>query len=702
MERGKRIHVDAIDGEGKPLPLRLGEVIPGAYFRERERRWSVPLGMATCRLLRSEFQQALEIGPRLWSWAESERAVESRQKAIGTGLDAVELPRITQSHPRLATALQSRPYQTRAARFIADGKRVLIADDPGLGKTTEAIAGVVESGIEGPHLIAAPVAAMSDAWEREIAARLGNSARVFSITGSKARRQKLLDEALWADTVDGESMAETERKLDVLDRTWVIVNIEMLRTKTWWICPKCEAENAEKAAEYAVAMEEFIQAGIFVLQLPKLFVPVQDRWEASDKPKSAIVDCGHDPSRVRTEHVHQFPELFGRSWGALIMDECQRSLLRNTGKQSQVRNGAMLLDCELRVALSGTPMRGKPQRLWGVLNWLDRAKFSSRWAFIERYWRVTQSGYGGAREIGDFLEDRAPIFNTDLDRYMLRRSKLEVSPELPPKAYMGTPLDAKDERSPVAVWLPMSPEQEKAFQSMAAMGMAEVSGGRLQAVGVLAMLTRMKQFSSAYGHLIVKGEDEEFKPLSPSNKLDWLEQFLIERNIIGDPDEVPTGKVVVVSQFTSLLGMMAGKLFADHGLKYARITGAVTGEKRQHEIDRFNDLESGVNVMFLNTLAGGVAVTLDAADDMVFMDETHVPDDQKQAEGRIDNRRPEVKVAQRRYWYVKSLNSIDEAIARTNARREAEQAWHLDGRRGVEYAREVFATLAEMQEGGRK
>jgi SNF2 family DNA or RNA helicase len=704
MEHGRRIHVMAREGEQR-VSISLTNVIPGAYYRDRDRRWSIPLGMATCRLLRAEYGKALEIGPKLWQWAADEVAHEKRQTDLGSGLGAVELPRIAQDFPTLAAALQSRPYQTRGARFVADGGVVLIADDPGLGKTTETIAGVVESGVEGPYLVCAPVAALNDAWERELKTRLGDDARVIVVTGSKAKRQRLLDEALWCGAYDGESMYETERKLEVLARTWVIVNIEMLRTKSWWICPECEGKNAELRSKFEEDMAAFEEAAIFVLALPHLPDLDQDRWEASDKPKSAIIDCGHNPNRVKTLHEHQFPELFGgREWGALIMDECQRSLLRNSGKQSLVRNGAMMLQGQLRVALSGTPMRGKPQRLWGIFNWLDRVRHSSRWAFIERYWEVTTSGYGGARVIGDFIEDRAAIFNADLNRYMLRRSTLEVSPNLPPKAYMGTPLDPTDPSSPVAVWLSMSPEQAKAARDMAALGYAEVNGGRLQAVGILAILTRLKQFASAYGHIIVKGEDEEeFKPQAPSNKLEWLEQFLRERNIIDDPDEAPTGKVVIVSQFTGLLQMFANYLFGKYGLRYARITGAVTGAKRQHQIDTFNDPDSGVQVMFLNTIAGGVAVTLDAADDMVFLDETHVPDDQKQAEGRIDNRRPEVKVAQRRYWYLKSEGSIDEAIARTNARRDREQAWHLDGRRGVEYAREVFATMEDiLSRGGRK
>lgn len=704
MERGKRIHVDMVDGEGVSVPFSL-VAIPGSYFREREQRWSAPLGMATCRLLRAEFGQSLEIGPRLWAWSAREVEAEKHQKALGTGLGAVELPRITQDFPSLATALQSRPYQTRGARFVADGVTVLVADDPGLGKTTETIAGIIESGRPGPYLIAAPVAAMSDAWEREIAVRLGDSARICSITGSKLRRQQRLQEALRPD-----------RPQDI---TWVITNVEMLRTKSWWICPVCRVKNELAQSTFNRAMETFTKDAIYVRPLPEEPYFEVDRWEASDKPKSSIIDCGHDPSRVSLFHEHQYPELFSVEWGALVMDECQRSLLRNTGKQSLVRNGAMLLQGGLRVALSGTPMRGKPQRLWGILNWLNRKHFSSRWAFIQRYWEVTATGYGGALEIGDFLDERAGIFNADLDRYMLRRSKLEVSPELPPKAYMGTPLDLDDLSSPVAVWLPMGPEQTKSFQTMAALGTAEVEGGKVDAIGVLAILTRLKQFSSAYGQILTKtkrrkgvsrhGEaweadfDEDyFEPQLPSNKYDWSEQFLIERNIIGDPDEAPTGKVVIVSQFTSLLKVFASQLFAKHDMLYSRLTGSVTGAERQRQIDRFNDMDSGINVMFLNTIAGGVAVTLDAADDMVFLDETHVPDDQKQAEGRNDNRRPEVKVAQRRYWYLKSIGSMDEAIARTNARREAEQHWHLDGRRGVEYAREVFATLDEMQKGANR
>jgi SNF2 family DNA or RNA helicase len=707
---GRRIEV-----ETSPAFAGLDAEIPGAYWSQVKKRWSLPLAMAVCRNIREVFGEELEIGPRLAAWARAEVEAERSQGALGRTLAAVPLPGVEARAPRLAQALLSRPYQTSGARFTADGRNVLIADTPGLGKTTEAIAGIVESGVVGPYLIVAPVAAMNGAWAREIQTRLGDLARICVITGTRSARNDKLEEALWPGVVDGEPMEETEAKLEVLDRTWVIINIEMIRTRVWWCCPECEAINAARRAKH----KEAVSLWEFQMEQHKRFLDEegltleddegpscpeepryrQERWEASDRPKSTVVDCGHSPRNVRTEKQHEYPELFERTWGALVMDECQRILLKNTGKPTQTRTGAMLLESDpedgLRIALSGTPMRGKPQRLWGILNWLDRVRFSGRWSWIERFWEVDQSGYGGARVIGAFREERRAAFEADLDRYMLRRTKEEVSPDLPPKAYMGTPLNPADLSSPVAVWLPMDPKQEKAYQQMLMMSSADVEGGRLQAVGILATLTRLKQFASTYGRMT---SDQEFRPDFPSNKWDWLEQWLRERNLLDpeDADEAPDSKVVIVSQFTSVLDLISLRLSALNA-KHRMVTGAVTGGARDAAVDLFDDPDSGVGILLLNTQAGGVALTLDAADDMVFLDETHVPDDQEQAEGRIDNRRPEEKITQRRYWYLKSLGSVDEAIARTNMARDADQKQHLDGRRGVEYARAVFATMQELQ-----
>jgi SNF2 family DNA or RNA helicase len=640
---GSRIHLQVW-----PPVAHLEEELPGASWRASADRWTFALSMDVCRHLRKYFGAELRLGPALTQWARAEVARERSQAALGRTLEGVELHRVPDVAPALAKVLASRPYQSSAARFIAGGATVLVADTPGLGKTTEAIAGIIEAGVPGPYLVCAPKTSLEVVWEREIIQRLPDAGIVL-VDGSLARRTVLLAEFL-------------NMKASDLANTWVITNIEMVRTQSIWVCPVCDRQ-----------------------------------WKASDKPKSSTVNCGHDPNKVRTVHDHKYPILFAGEWGAVIMDECQRSLIRKTGQPTLTRNGARLLRTRqdgLRIAMSGTPMRGNPQRLFGTLNWLRPNVYTGYWQWVERYWHVTKTGYNGSRVIGKFNQDMEAAFFAALDGIMIRRTKEEVSPELPPKQYMGTPLDPRDADSPVAIWLPMEPEQASAYQQMLVSGSAMVEGGQVDTVGLLAELTRLKQFANAYGEI----HGSQYRPGLPSNKFNWLVQFLTERNLL-DADEEPTGKVVVVSQFSEILRMLFRELKA-LGLgatAWAAVTGAVTGEKRQRAIDRFNAPDSGCSLMFLNTTAGGVAVTLDAADDMVILDETHVPDDQEQVEDRINNRRQEEKVATRRFWYPKSLGTVDEAIARTNSSKDKTQKWALDGRRGVAYLREVVETMKELR-----
>lgn len=641
---GDRIHVRSLGGILSGLSRR----IPGANWSKTASAWTLPLSMDSARALRETFADDLIILPPLWAWAKKEMVRERSLSELGRKLSGVELQRVPQ-YPAMHKAMASRSYQAAAARFVAEGRSVLIADTPGLGKTLEAVAGCVEAAAEaaGPYLVCAPQTSLDVVWQREILMRLPEDAAIYVVDGSKSRRDTILELAF-----------DPSRDLST---TWVIINIEMIRTKGFWICPTCDAE-----------------------------------WQASDKPRSSIVDCGHDPKKIKTRYEHKYPQLFDLEWGGIIMDECQRSLIRTSGTPTQTRAGAMRLQTRadgVRIALSGTPMRGKSQRLWGTLNWLRPDLYTGYWGWVERYWHVDLSS--GYREIGDLRQDRKEALSLALDGIMIRRTKQEVSPELPPKAYMGSPLDLGDPNSPVAVWLSMTPEQEKAYRQMQAMGSAKVLDGTLNAVGILAELTRLKQFASCFGRMVeVKRREEtviEFRPEIPSNKFNWLVQFLTERNII-DPDEEQTGKVVIVSQFTQTLELFAGAL-VKLGVTPLFITGKVTGNKRKAQVDAFNDPNSGFNVLFLNTMAGGVSITLDAADDMVFIDETHVADDQEQTEDRINNRRPEEKVATRRYWYLKSLGTVDEGIAIANLHMDKQQKDLLDGRRGVEYVREVFEIL---------
>jgi SNF2 family DNA or RNA helicase len=198
--------------------------------------------------------------------------------------------------------------------------------------------------------------------------------------------------------------------------------------------------------------------------------------------------------------------------------------------------------------------------------------------------------------------------------------------------------------------------------------------------GVLAELTRLKQFAGSSGKLV----SESFVPTLPSNKFDWLVEFLDERGINKDSAgycSTPDGdlpKIVVTSQFSRLIDVFASGL-EEAGIYTHKFTGATSSIKREEIKDDWqNNPNSPVRVLLLTTTAGGVSLTLDAADEMVILDETWNPDDQTQVEDRIHrlSRMHQVTI-----WKIFSRNTIEESIARGNLGSEASIRDIIDGKR---------------------
>jgi hypothetical protein len=630
---GKRIRLTA----GRPIRA-LASYVPGASFSQTGgAHWSLPLSMDTCTLLREHFGEQLEIGANLWEWAKIQRREEQRMEHLRSGAKVAEVAGLS-GYPKLWSAVtKTRPYQAMGVRWIADGRNVLIADTVGLGKTPQTIAGVLESQVDGPYLVVCPKTAVEAVWAHELR-RWVPEATIVTVPDGRAKREAILDGLVPAALREGGA----EGAGALLSNTWVIVHPEMTQTKSWWICRECDSETLMTA-----------------------------------KPKELI--CDHDPKRTTSRHDHKFPALFELPWGAVIADESDKSILRAKGTPTQTRRGMEMLrdavrEDGLRIAQSGTPFRSRPHLLWSTLNWLRPTEFPAFWRWAETYFEM-EDGYGGSRIVGKLRADREAMLYRSLNKIMLRRTRAEVLTHLPAKEYVGTELFPG---GPKAIWLPMTEKQEKAYRQMQIESVAAIDGGNLNAIGVLAEMTRLKQFANSYGML---DEDGGFHPTVPSNKLDFLVQRLVE---LGYPDD-PECKVVVVSQFTQTLALFKAAIVSEFGAGIAgSITGKVTGDYRRYEIDSFNQpigqkSEHNPLVLFLNTKAGGSAITLDAADEMIFLDQTWIPDDQEQAEGRIDNRRPEEKIVQRRYLYLGSEDTIDQYIAEVNHERKLAGEKVLDG-----------------------
>lgn len=233
----------------------------------------------------------------------------------------------------------------------------------------------------------------------------------------------------------------------------------------------------------------------------------------------------------------------------------------------------------------------------------------------------------------------------------------------------------------------MSPKQKKAYEEMEEYATAALETGTLVANGVLSELTRLKQFATSYGRIETVQDSDGFdipvfRPSLPSNKFDWLVEFLDELGIDGSAPGEDCRKVVIASQFTSIIDVFAAGL-EEKGIDVLKITGKINAKNREAAVQAFQK-DDGPQVLMLNTMAGGVALTLDRADDIVILDETFIPDDQTQVEDRVHrvSRMHNVTV-----HYVRSIGTVEERIAKLTFDRNNLQLQLIDGTRGVNIAR---------------
>lgn len=165
-----------------------------------------------------------------------------------------------------------------------------------------------------------------------------------------------------------------------------------------------------------------------------------------------------NPYMIRTKKVKQkdgsfeeelmFPELEEIPWDTFYIDEFHLMGLSN--QKTAGNHGAMRIrkktDPKRVGALSGTPMGGKPIKLFGGLQFVAPTVFTSKWAWARRWLVIEEGQYGNSiHGVQPHLEDE---FYEHLKPYLVRRTKREVLPGLPPKQRID-------------VWCDMTPKQAK-------------------------------------------------------------------------------------------------------------------------------------------------------------------------------------------------------------------------------------------------
>lgn len=630
---GNRIHVkpgEFLGGELFAQYLAASKRIAGVSYSKVHRCQTAPLDIEVCRQLREIFKSSLVIGPELDAWG---RTAVVQEKALLGMMDfdmtkPLPLPRVERIAPFMHAALLARGYQTIVPHFANVAGNYLNADQPGLGKTIETFASIVESGIEGHILVIAPKTSLEATWRAEVDKWMADCGGVAYVAdGPPAARSAIIESALADDA----------------PYVFLMVNPEMVRLKEAHHCPLPGCDSR---------------------------------------------DFCREPKNHKVTRESKFPLLFDVAWDAIIGDEVHRVLMHanpRSKNKSQVGLGFQRLHTDDpkrgKIALSGTPMRGKPRLLWPTFHWLRPDLYTGQWRWSKQYFKTVPDSYAydGEKITDDLREDREDAFNRELGKMMIRRTKPELRKLNPDWA----PADKRY----AEVWLPLAPAQARSYKAMEKGASVMLQGGTLNANGILAEMTRLRQFANANGRI----EGTRFVPQEPSNKIDWLlDSFLSDRGIFGDKDPLENGdtKVVIASQFTQFINLIAIALDRK-GIQHEVLTGETNKGTYFAEVQKRWQKKGGARVLLMNTMAGGVSITLDYADDLVILDETWVPDDQEQVEDRIHRTsRTDHQVT---IYYVRSEGTIERDLAGENAMKDDRQKRSLDGRRGVEVARRKWS-----------
>jgi SNF2 family DNA or RNA helicase len=181
-ESGKYILITA-DWRFKELCKSL----PGSSYDNKLQIWKLPTSWSACLALRSTFKDDLVLGDQLREWAASERTSRVEPSNLLRDLEAL---------PDGEGDSDLFPHQRAGVKFLATAKRALLADEPGLGKTAQAIRALKKIQDDGgepfPALIVCPNTLKKN-WKREFE-KWWPGVNVQVIKGTATQRRKQFEE----------------------------------------------------------------------------------------------------------------------------------------------------------------------------------------------------------------------------------------------------------------------------------------------------------------------------------------------------------------------------------------------------------------------------------------------------------------------------------------------------------------------------
>lgn len=257
---------------------------------------------------------------------------------------------------------------------------------------------------------------------------------------------------------------------------------------------------------------------------------------------------------------------------------------------------------DFKLALTGTPVENGVRDLWSVFEIVLPGYMGGRKSFRETYEVPIASGTDAA-SLRRLRHKAGP--------WILRRTKQEVAPELPPKITSIR-------------WCELSPAHKPLYHTLLREGDAHIretrkkQGKEAARMLMLTTLLRLRQLCDDSRLLPLRQEEK-----TSSGKMESFREMMTELLDNGH-------RTLVFSQFSSMLTLL-GRELTDMGVDYLLLDGSV--RNRAALVDRFRQ-EDGPRVFLISLKAGGYGLNLQAADTVIHVDPWWNPAVEAQATDR--------------------------------------------------------------------
>lgn len=302
----------------------------------------------------------------------------------------------------------------------------------------------------------------------------------------------------------------------------------------------------------------------------------------------------------------------------LVVDEGHR--LKNTSK-SLTLTALESVSCESRLLLTATPVQNVLSDFFTIADFCCPGLLGDLNTFRREFERPISAANNKnctlqQRQRGN---EQSRILDEITQTFMLRRLQKDIlQTMLPPR--LEVMLFCRPSALQCSLYQQLTSSQRKGVDGC---------GATADALKTLTNLRKLCLHPSLLN-------SEEYKMPEPaiiaqSGKVTILDQLLAEIK-----KSAPEDKVVIVSNFTSALGLIEHSILQPRSLSYVRLDGSTELSNRQSVVDTFNKTSSERTFAFLlSSKAGGCGLNLIGANRLIMFDPDWNPASDIQAMARV-------------------------------------------------------------------